>query len=302
MAKRKRRNFTPEFKTEVVLEALTGESSQAELCRRHNLSEDQVSKWKQQFLENAVCVFTATDKQSSKDAERIAHLERLVGRMGRGNGHPKKSIDIVGLTPSEQRHVVETLRKEYSMRQICEVLDFNRNLFYYHPKSDPSEARLREEIEQLAVRYPKYGYRRITKLLVRMGYPVGYRRVARLMREENLSVSVKRVCQTTRSLEAEHNWVNRVQSLEICRADQVWVADITYVRLKRRFIYVALLMDVFTRMIRGWQIGPHLNTSLTLKPLQEALLESRSPEIHHSDQGVQYLSTAYLSTLKSTRY
>ena len=74
MAKRKRRTFTPEFKTEVVLEALRGESSQAELCRRHNLSEDQLSKWKQQFLENAVSVFTSTDKQSSEDAERIAHL------------------------------------------------------------------------------------------------------------------------------------------------------------------------------------------------------------------------------------
>ena len=81
MAKRKRRNFTAEFKTEVVLEALTGESSQAEVCRRHNLSEDQLSKWKQHFLENAVSVFSATDQQSSKDAERIAHLERLVGRM-----------------------------------------------------------------------------------------------------------------------------------------------------------------------------------------------------------------------------
>ena len=112
MTKRKRRTFTPEFivesvitftpdsvrletaptggcadifglyyKTEVVLEALTGESSQAELCRRHNLSEDQLSKWKQQFLENAVSVSTSTDKQSSEDAERIAHLERLVGRM-----------------------------------------------------------------------------------------------------------------------------------------------------------------------------------------------------------------------------
>ena len=69
--------------------------------------------------------------------------------------------------------------------------------------------------------------------------------------------------------------------------------------LKGRFIYVCLLMDVFTRMTRGWQVGPHLNTSLTLKPLQEALLESRSPEIHHSDQGVQYLSTVYLSTLKA---
>ena len=82
MAKRKRKNFTPEFKVEVVLEALRGESSQTELCRRHNLSEDQVSKWKQQFLENAASVFPSTDKPvSSEAAERIAYLEHLVGRL-----------------------------------------------------------------------------------------------------------------------------------------------------------------------------------------------------------------------------
>ena len=77
----KRRRFTSEFKAKVVLEALSGESSQAELCRRHNLSEDQLSKWKQQLLENAVSVFAATDQQSSEAAERIAHLEHLVGRL-----------------------------------------------------------------------------------------------------------------------------------------------------------------------------------------------------------------------------
>ena len=184
------------------------------------------------------------------------------------------------------------------MRLISEVLGFNRNLFYYHPKSDPSEvSELRAEIEQLVLRYPKYGYRRITKLLVRMGYRVGYRRVARLMKEAHLCVSVKRVCQTTKSLEVGHNWVNRVQRLEVCRADQVWVGDITYVRLNRRFVYVALLMDVFTRMIRGWKLSQHLTQSLTLKPLEEALCQS-VPEIHHSDQGVQYLSSAYISTLR----
>jgi len=95
MAKRKRRTFTPEFKTEVVLEALRGESSQAELCRRHNLSEDQLSKWKQQFLENAVSVFTATGQQSSDDAERIAHLERLVGRMAVAMDIQKKALTFL---------------------------------------------------------------------------------------------------------------------------------------------------------------------------------------------------------------
>ena len=81
MAKRKRRRFTPEFKTEVVLEALRGESSQAELCRRHNLSEDQLSKWKQQVVENVASVFASTDKRSSEATERIAQLEQLVGRL-----------------------------------------------------------------------------------------------------------------------------------------------------------------------------------------------------------------------------
>ncbi len=184
------------------------------------------------------------------------------------------------------------------MRQICETLGFNKSTFYYQPKIDASEDVLRTEIQQLAAAYPTYGYRRIRALLLRQGYTVGYKRVARLMKEENLWVSVKRVCQTTSSFEGRHPWVNRVQTLEISREDQVWVGDITYVRLKRRFIYVALLMDIFTRMIRGWQVSYHLNTSLTLKPLQEALFESGAPEIHHSDQGVQYLSTAYLSTLK----
>ena len=81
MAKRKRGTFTPEFKAEVVLEVLRGESSQAELCRRHNLSEDQFSKWKQQFFENAASLFESTDKASEDAAERIAHLEHLVGRL-----------------------------------------------------------------------------------------------------------------------------------------------------------------------------------------------------------------------------
>ena len=203
---------------------------------------------------------------------------------------------MVELTASEKRELVETLRTDYSVREISETLGFNRSLLYYHPKSDPSQEVLREEIEKLCRRYPKYGYRRIRHLLLRLGYTVGYRRVARLMKADNLSVAVKRTCQTTRSLEGPQPWVNRLETLDICRCDQVWVGDITYVRLHRRFVYVSVPMDAFTRMIKWWQVSHHLNTSLTLKPLEQALHQS-VPEIHHSDQGVQYLSTAYISTL-----
>ena len=197
----------------------------------------------------------------------------------------------------EQRELVEALRTDYSVRQISETLGFTRSNLYYQSKQDPCEEVLRDEIETLALRYPKYGYRRITKLLLRMGYTVGYKRVARLMRSANLSVAVKRVCQTTKSIDGVRPWGNRLENLQVSRCDQVWVGNITYVRLKARFVYVCLLMDVFTRMIRGWQVSQHLTQPLTLKPLQQALRRS-VPEIHHSDQGVQYLSrVSNISTL-----
>ena len=162
--------------------------------------------------------------------------------------------------------MVEALRTDYSVRQICDVLGFNRSSLYYQPKSDPSEQVLRDEIEKLSARYPKYGYRRITQLLVRMGYAVGYRRVGRLMKADNLSVAVKRACQTTESFDGCGQWVNRLSNLDICRRNQVWVGDITYVRLKGQFVYVSVLMDVFTRMIRGWQLSRYLTQPLTLRP------------------------------------
>ncbi len=200
---------------------------------------------------------------------------------------------------SEKRNLISALHPEYSVREICQTLGFNRSSFYYHPREDPSEVSvLRTEIEKLAGRYPRYGYRRITQLLLRQGYTVGTRGVARLMKANNLLIAVKRACQTTKSLQGEKPWRNRLVNLEVSRQDQVWVSDITYVRLKGRFIYVCLLMDVFTRMIRAWQLSQHLNQSLTLKPLKAAFCHSVC-EIHHSDQGVQYLSKAYIATLQA---
>ena len=201
------------------------------------------------------------------------------------------------MTLSEKRSLISALQQEYSVREICQTLGFNRSSFYYHPQEDPSEELLRSEIEKLAGRYPRYGYRRITQLLVRQGYTIGTRRVARLMKEMNFLVSVKRAGQTTKSLQGDKPWTNLLEKLEVSHQDQVWVGDITYVRLNGRFIYVCLLMDVFTRIIKAWQISQHLGQSLTLKPLEEAFCHS-VPAIHHSDQGVQYLSKAYITTLQ----
>ena len=201
------------------------------------------------------------------------------------------------MIPAKQCQIVEALGAEHSVRDICGVLGITRSTLYYQPKLDPYEEVLQTRIEQLATTYPTYGYRRITKLLAAEGHPIGEKRVSRLMKAANLSVAVKGACQTTHSAESRQPWQNRLKTLDICRCDQVWVGDITYVRLKHRFIYVALLMDVFTRMIRGWNLSQHLTQTLTLRPLEQAL-HDRVPEMHHSDQGVQYLSNDYISLLK----
>ena len=124
------------------------------LCRHHNLSENQVSTWKRQFLENAETFFESPEKHSDASSERIAQLEQLVGRLTLALEIQKKSIDVVGLNPSQQRHVVETLCKEYSMRQICQVLGFNKSTFYYQPRIDASQEVLRSEIQRLAAATP----------------------------------------------------------------------------------------------------------------------------------------------------
>ncbi len=129
---------------------------------------------------------------------------------------------------SKKRELVAALQTDYSVREICDTLGFNRSLLYYQPKSQSSDAAsLREEIHRLAAQYPTYGYRRITELLVRLGYPVGYRRVARLMKADYLTAAVKRACRTTQSMEGRHQWDNQLDNLAITRCVQVWVGDIT---------------------------------------------------------------------------
>jgi transposase InsO family protein len=103
---------------------------------------------------------------------------------------------------------------------------------------------------------------------------------------------------TTDSNHACPRYPNRVDGLAIVRPEQVWVADITYVRLRDEFVYLAVLMDVFTRSIRGWHLGRSLDQQLTLTALDHALAE-RVPEIHHSDQGVQYAATDYVRRLQN---
>jgi len=191
------------------------------------------------------------------------------------------------------------LAKDYPIRLVCRLLDVSRSSFYYAAQPVPDdEAMLKTVLLDLAGQWPTYGYRRLTAMMRRLDWPVNGKRVRRWMEELQLTGEApKRTTRTTNSKHAFPRFDNLVKDLEISMPDQVWVADITYIRLQREFVYLAVIMDVFTRCLRGWHLGRSLDQGLTLAALERALVVA-TPQIHHSDQGVQYAATAYVERLQ----
>ena len=180
------------------------------------------------------------------------------------------------------------LASEHPVRLLCRALNCPRAGLYRAPPAAAGEADLRRAVERLAGAWPTYGYRRLTALLRREGRTVNGKRVRRVMAELGLQGKAPpRRVRTTDSGHAFPRYPNLVEGLAVERPGQVWVADITYVRLRGEFVYLAVLMDVFTRCVRGWQLGRSLGGSLALAALGRAL-RTGTPEVHHSDQGVQY--------------
>lgn len=171
---------------------------------------------------------------------------------------------------------------------------------FYYQGQPIEEVELRAAIEQIALAFPRYGYRRMTAELHRQGWPVNHKHVLRIMREESLLVQVRQYCQTTNSRHSYGVYPNLLKGREIVRPNQVWAADLTYIRLQRQFVYLAVLLDVFTRAIRGWELSGSLSEELSKAALQRALA-SAQPEIHHSDQGVQYAAQGYVQLLQEAQ-
>lgn len=185
----------------------------------------------------------------------------------------------------------------YPIQIICESLEMSRSSYYYKPVSR-GEQELKEALRTIAEEFVTYGNRRLTAALRREGWSVGRDRVRRLMKELGIQVGCRKsMIKTTDSLGRGAGVTNLVQGLEIVRPDQVWVSDITYIHLIEEVVYLAILMDVFTRIIRGWQLSRSLDQHLTLRALEKALSGGHFPEIHHSDQGSQYFAGAYQERL-----
>jgi len=195
----------------------------------------------------------------------------------------------------------------FNINKICSVIDVNRSSFYkWKNKSTlrDNNLYLKKEIQGIALEFPFYGYRRITKELERRSIDINHKKVLRIMKEDNLLCRRKKQFKpvTTQSNHGLKIYPNLIENIKVTGLNQVWVADITYIRLVNEFIYLAAILDIFSRKCIGWALSRNINTLLVLNALEMAIFKRRFLGfinlIHHSDRGVQYASRDYVEMLQ----
>jgi putative transposase len=196
---------------------------------------------------------------------------------------------------------LEGFRAEHA----CEVARVSRAGFYRHyEEHEPRQAdvELRDAIQKIALANRYYGYRRVTAELHHQGTVVNHKRVLRLMRADNLlAVRKRRFVFTTDSSHTYAIYPNLAARLVVMGINQLWVADITYVRLRETFLYLAIVLDAFSRRVVGWELGEDLRGELAVRALDRALADRpiEAGIVHHSDRGVQYCCSAYVEKLQA---
>jgi len=192
-----------------------------------------------------------------------------------------------------------------SIQRMCELAGVSRASFYRNwEEQEPTvaEMALRDAVQRAALAHRHYGYRRILVLIQREGFMVGAKKVRRLMRQDNLlAIRQRKFVVTTDSDHTFQVHPNLAQHLQVTELNQLWVADLTYVRLKREFVYLALVLDAHSRRVIGWALDRTMDSGLALAALEKALA-IRQPQlglVHHSDRGSQYASAEYVDRLEA---
>jgi putative transposase len=192
-----------------------------------------------------------------------------------------------------------------SVDRMCQLARVSR-AGYYRSLQEHSgveeEMLVRSTMQQIAVEHRRhYGYRRVTRELQNRGMAVNHKRVLRLMREDNLlALQPKRYVVTTESNHKLEIALNLARRMKLTGINQLWVADITYIQLRREFVYLAVVLDAFSRKVVGWELSRRVDRELVLRALEKAIAERQPPPglVHHSDRGWQYASKEYVAVLE----
>jgi len=309
---KKRKVYSAEFKSKLVLEVLEGELTLNEIASKYEILPNNLKNWKKQFLENMSLAF---DKSAvvKEYKEEIAQLQKSSDALAKKVGTLTIERDwlegkLVSLDLSNRKEMIDNQadNKTISLNRQLELLQISKTAYYYEPVVPFSEAediKLLNTIDLIYTKHPYYGHRRVHKLLLRLGYNIGRKMVKKAMKFMGIKALYPKPKTTIANKEDKkypyllNVFKNDDNQVVIEKPNQVWSTDITYIKLERGFAYLSAIIDWNTKKILSWKLSNSMDVSLTTGVLKEALSLYPKPEIVNTDQGSQYTAKEHIEIL-----
>ena len=302
---RKRKQYSAEFKTKVVLELLRGEQTVAQVASKYQITAKSLSDWKKQFLENASLAFdvSGATKAYKDEIEGLKEEnDALAKKLGKTTIERDWAVGkLKSLDLSNKKSLVDSKLSDLSVARQCEMVGLNRSTLYYEPKpvSDYDLAIMGRIDEIYTDISSTYGYRFMQRQLLEDGFRVGVNKVNRLMNVMGIQAIFPKKRKLTSIKNHEHKiYPYLLRDLEIERPNRVWSGDITYIRTHGGFMYLAAVIDWHSRSILSWKLSNTMDTALATDTLKAAIEKYGTPDIFNSDQGSQYTSFEHTKLLR----
>nr|WP_254682218.1 IS3 family transposase [Phaeobacter inhibens] len=293
----KRKQHHPEFKAKVALEALKGEETVSELASRFGVHPTMIHQWKRALLEGASGVFERGNRKApGVDEEQVKGLHAKIGELAVANDFLARKAQT--LDRQVRRKMIEPANTSLSIGKQCKLLSISRSSFYYDPKGESEmNLDLMRLIDKQFLETPFYGVRQMTWHLRNEDHLVNEKRIRRLMRLMGL-MPVYQKPNTSKATKGHKIYPYLLRGLRVDRPNQVWCADITYLPMRRGFLYLVAIMDWHTRKVLAWRISNTLEAEFCVDALNEAIHKLGPPEIMNTDQGSQFTSFAWTDRLR----
>ncbi|WP_321829195.1 IS3 family transposase [Thalassovita sp.] len=292
----KRKNHSPDFKAKVALEALKGERTVAELASQFGVHPTMIHSWKRALLEGASGVFERGGKKPPEiDEEQVKELHAKIGELAVANDFLSRKLAV---DRQVRRKMVEPGNTNLSIGKQCKLLSISRSSFYYTAKGETAmNLMLMRQIDEQFLEAPFFGVRQMTWHLRNEGHLVNEKRIRRLMRLMGL-MPIYQKPNTSKAAKGHKTYPYLLRGLRVERPNQVWCADITYLPMRRGFLYLVAIMDWHTRKVLAWRISNTLEADFCVEALNEAIAKFGPPEIMNTDQGSQFTSFAWTDRLR----
>ena len=298
----KKRSYSAQFKTKVVLEVLREDKTISELSAKYNITPKNIHNWKSTFLNNAELAMEPSKAVSEyKDNEKQlrAKLDDYAKKVGELTLE-KDFLEgkLVSLALSTRKSMVDVEHKLSMVRQ-CKLLQINRSGYYYQPRSNPSKDIIKKRLVEVHNKYSCFGYIKAHRQLQQEGYNVCENTVQKYRKELEIK-AILAVKPPNLSKPNKQHTVHKykLRGLNINKANQVWSTDITYIKTHSGTVYMAAIIDWYTKAVLSWDVSNTMDSSLVMRVLNEAFYNYGTPEIFNTDQGSQYTSHLHTDALK----